>query len=62
MKRITLLAAIATCLMALMQVYYLFLNVSSGYVVFEQFIINLIYGLGYGMLCTFFYLLYKKQK
>ena len=65
MKTITLLAAIAACLMALVQVYFSYcsiIDIIDGYGLFDNIIINLIFTLGYGMLSTFFFLLYKKQK
>lgn len=64
MKAITLLAAIAACLMALVQVYFLYCTIIDfigGYEIFATVLVNLIFTLGYGMLSTFFFLLYFKK-
>ena len=65
MKTVTLLTAITACLMALVQVYFLFCSIVDfidGDGLFANVIINLIFTLGYGMLSAFFFLLYKKTE
>ena len=62
MKIITLLAAFATFVMMLMQIYYCIANIIRGDFLIVVVIFNLLYALGYGLLSAFFFLLSLKLK